>query len=676
MTDPFRSGGFGGLSLTGPFQIGSGGFGQYNIGDLESQTAALDKYVAETAWNNGLITDDAYIKALNAYVASTAKGSRERVSATNELADAVYTIGRNSRVRAINNATGTAKRIAGWGNLIAWDRKHLSTMTRDNEQWRELMDRIAEEEGNIRKEGWAALVKRYNGGHVTTAAMLAAAKRLANRSGDGPDHAEWVKQVLDFTERGLDETQTELEYAYNNAKPAERNAAGRAALAFLDQRLGGMDRAGPAYAAMARHRDEWARGIHANEMAAKDSAMDESHDQGKVADDVYVAYYQKRVADAPRGSDELRQMRTKLLSVAFTASENRARGVYQQTGDPSKLIDVYLGAQAGMTRGSQAWTQLNTEIANLQAAAYQAFSIFDAPESLGAGYSPGGHLIAPANFGTPTNAQGFASQFDGSPFGSENCVYASAAMLAWASGVEGLSGGRLRWYAGDTEGGGYLSDVGRAFDQVGLGTNQQADMSLGSFRRKVVNGKGAVVIGIYGNLSGPYRLSDFAGAHGVYVDSAKKGKDGRWYYYVMDPLGRSADQGAQWWSEDALKAYGWSGMTNPTSGNRSFGNVIFATGGKARVVNRGAPPFQAFDTDANGRSTVGQGGGTNRREAGSRPPGWRKANAATRARDSKLEGIKISGKGQAGGAKAEKAEAIQDFMGAITRMGGQFQRNV
>ena len=74
MTDPFRSRGFGGLSLTGPFQIGSGGFGQYNIGDLESQTAALDKYVAETAWNNGLITDDAYIKALNAYVASTAKG--------------------------------------------------------------------------------------------------------------------------------------------------------------------------------------------------------------------------------------------------------------------------------------------------------------------------------------------------------------------------------------------------------------------------------------------------------------------------------------------------------------------------------------------------------------------------------------------------------------------------
>lgn len=1075
MTDFNRSGGFGGIGL-GPFHTGGGDFSRYNLGDLQTQTAALDKYAAEVAWNNGLITDAAYVKALREYVGSTAKDSRERISANNELLDALYTIGRNTRVRRINDSQGTQQRISGWHDLISWDRSHLSTMTHDNQQWAELRDRIASEEGDLRKEGWAALVKRYNNGGMSTARMLTAARRLAGQSGGGPDHQDWLTEVDRFTQIGLDEQQTTLETDYNTAKLSDRKAKGRAVLDFLDQRLAGLSEDSPQYVAMARHRDQWAKGIHDSEVSAKDAEMDQRFSLGHVTDDAYLGYFQRRLSDAPKGSDEQRQLRSKVYQVAFTVSEKRAQGAYQQTGDPSQLIDVYLGAQAGMTRGSQAWTSLQQQIASLQADAYQTFSLLDPAGALGAGFSPGGHLAGPGSFGTPVGGNGFASQYDGSRFGYENCVsgdaivatdrglvrlarvaanggqthdtvgmnsfmgavskgdqrvvrvngrwgygvtvtpdhkimtydpdardlalrpasdirtgdtiilqrgthtfgedidsrvaemlgivagdgsvsdrgvsfvidtdelgimdsmdaalriavphgehsslsrcldhdawhrgpaasekvtvlrrscdpivrwfqgwdlkadrlsdrvlslgpqslaaflrglfeadgcatkagagqaimlatrhegyahdvqrvllalgvvcnvrdvstptpykldrtlwnitiadgsraefirqvgfisarksdraaaigdsrfapsdklpfmvyktrdrrnvrdaiashpggrwgqerernvrvldwiergllfvpvvsvddagieevfdlvetpthlfvpdgvvasqcvYAAAAMLAWGAGVTGLSGGAMRWYAGDTDGGaGFMSDVGHAFGQLGLGTDQHVGMNLDAFRRKVVNGHGALLIGIYGNLSGAYRLSSFSGGHGVYVDAAKKGRDGRWYYYVMDPLGRSADQGAQWWSEEALQAFGWSGMTNPTSGTRSFGNVVFATGGRNRVtVNRDAVPFQAFDTDANGRSTVGRGGGTNRGEAGYRPPNWRQkpdtnaggTGAPSQAPKGEVPGTKGGPPKQTGGRTAKEQE-VRDFMGALASAGGR-----
>lgn len=672
MTDWLRGGSFGGPGF-GPFKTGGGDFSKYDLGGMQSEQAQLDKYAASVAWNNGMLSDEGYVHALAVYLGTTEKGSRERIAATDELADVRYTIGRNTRVRTItNDSVGTGARISGWNDLISFDRAHLSTMTQDNQQWAELSSRIAQEQGHLRKEGWAALVARYNNGHVTTQRMLSAARRLAAQSAGGPDHADWAKQVTDFVQRGLGEQQATLEYAYKNAKPGAAAAAGKAVLSFLDGRLGTMDQTGPAYITLARYRDQWAQKLHTNEVTARDSAMDQSYQLGHVTDDAYLAYYQKRATTAPSGSDEQRSMRAKLLSVAFSTSENRARGVFTKTGDPSQLIDVYLGAQAGMTRGSAAWTNLNAQIASLQADAYKTFSLLAPAGALGAGYSPGGHLIGPGNFGAPVGANGFASQFDGSSFGSGNCMYAAAAMLAWSAGVTGQSGGSMRWYSGDTGSGGMLSDVGHAFGQIGLGLDQQAGLSVDAFRRKLLNGQGALVVGIYGNLSGAYRLSDFSGGHGVYVDSAKKGADGRWYYYVMDPIGRSAAAGARWWSEDALKAFGWSGQTNPFSGTRSFGNVAFAVGrGRSRTVNHGAVPFQAFDTDANGRSTVGQGGGTNRTEAGYRPPGWGQKPSAgvtgTPATGKKTEAAAVT----AASGPSSKGVALAEFMGALSRVGGK-----
>ena len=82
MVDSLRSGGFGSPSLG--FGSRESGFSQYRIGDAGDDLAYMDKLAASTAWSNGLISNEAYLAALEKYVKSTDADSSSRVSAQNE----------------------------------------------------------------------------------------------------------------------------------------------------------------------------------------------------------------------------------------------------------------------------------------------------------------------------------------------------------------------------------------------------------------------------------------------------------------------------------------------------------------------------------------------------------------------------------------------------------------
>lgn len=651
MSDPFggtRSGGFGSPTLN-PFGGMGGDLGRYNIGDLGSQSAAWDKYAAETAWNNGTITDDAYIAALRTYLGTTAPDSRERTSAQNELDDAIYTIGRNELVRNIENGNTSRQRVAGWTRLIAYDRRHLRGMVGDNEQRRELEDRIAEAEGAVRAETWNDLVRRYNRNRMSIGQMLAAARRMAGRSRGDRDHEDWLDQVVEWQQRSDQEQQNDLMQDWNMER-----IDGSAVLRFMDQRLAGMSPNSPQYAELERQREDMAKAVRNRANNKKDAQIEDDYQRFKLSDQAYLDYWQKRLADAPKGSEEQRSLRSKVQGATFTIAERRATDRFERTGNPDELIDLYSGALATSSPGSSLARDLELRIARLRSEAWGTLG--DPGVSFGgtagAGrYPPLGHLLAPG--GTPVNAEGFASQFDGSPFASSNCVYASTAMLAWAAGVTGLSGGDMRFYSGDTDddgtAGGTMEDAARALGQVGLGARQEHGIGISQFRRRLSQGEGAVVFGLYANVSGQFRLSDFNGFHGVYVDRAKRGKDGRTYYYVMDPLGRQGYNGA-WWPEELMERFAWSNAQWGSGSN--YGDVLFATRNGNRVVShRNRPPIQSFDTDANGRSTHGRGGGRNREEAGYRPP-----NFGQNRRKPKPSGA---------------AQSVEEFLGAVTRVGGQ-----
>ena len=518
-------------------------------------------------------------------------------------------------------------------------------MTPGNEAYRELEDRIADQQASIRTESWGDLVNRYNQGKITIERMLREARSLQGQSTGERDNAQWTSTVSEWIDRRDDERQAQLEQDWQN-----RRTSGASVLDFLDSRIAGMTRGTEEYNQLTRHREDIAKTIRSRDMADKDTRQNQLYQDGKISDDAYLTYWERRLKNAPAGSDEKRDLRAQVKNLSFSLSEKRLTAGYLQTGDASGLLDLYAGAQAGMIRGSSAWNELQSQILDLQSKAFGTIDIL----SQG---GPGGHTVGTGpinipNLGIPVNRQGFASQFDGSQFASTNCGFASAAMLAWSAGVTGLSGGDLRWYAGNPSGASYLSDIANAFNQVGLGLDQQRGMSLEAFRKRVAGGEGAILNGLYGNLTGQQRLSDFSGAHSVFVERAMK-KDGVWYYLVRDPIARSAAAGSAWWPEEVVRRFAWSGATNPITGNELTGVAAFATGkGKGRIVNRGgAVPFQAFDTDSNGRSTLGKGGGANRQEAGFMPTRFE-----TRLRK---------------GEKQKKVDkiAVESFLGAVSRAG-------
>lgn len=617
MSFGLRGGSFGSGNLN-PFGSNTGGFGQYNIGSSASEEASLDKYAAQVAWNQGRISDGAYIKALEVYAGTTSKGTREYIAAHDDLKDARYTIDRNEIVNRLNNLTGTAQRINAWQDLIRTDRRRLSTMTAgDNEQRRELMSRIDDEEGNIRSESWSDTVRRYNAGHLSIDRMLTAARRLARGSVGSKDHQSWQDQVVTWTGHKDDQTQNELETEW--AKHPG-NAGGL--LSFLDQRLGRVDQGTPQYEQIKTRRDQVAEQSRNARTAEADNDIEAKRSMSQISDEAYLQYWAKRLKDAPRGSDERRSLKVKVYNETFKVAEQRASDQFQTTKDPAALLDVYVSHQAGMAYGSQGWREMQSAILNLQHQAYGTLSLLRA-EPLATAANGGYRYSGGPPPNTPgTGKNGFASQFDGSEFANSNCGYTSAAMLAWAAGVKGLSGGDMRWYAGDPSGASMLSGMATAMERVGLGLEIHNGMDMGAFRRRVANGEAAIVNGLYANLSGPYKLSSFGGAHSVTVTDARK-VNGQWWYYTMDPIGRGANAGAQWWPEEVMKGFAWSGARNPISGNTLSGVVSFATH-NGRSVRRDARgrgvPFQAFDTDAQGNGTQGKGGGTSRSEAGYMPP--------------------------------------------------------
>ena len=262
-----RGGGFD-TSLTGGFNVGGGDFSRYSIGDDGSNVAYLAKYSASIAWNNGAISDDEYLDALLKYWRSHDKGSKEWIAAKNEYEDTVYTIGRNKLVMKVNEAASIGEHTRALQSLLAYERNRMSGMNRDNEQFREMQERISDIEAKLRGDRWSQAVERFNAGRMSLAEMQTVARRLAAASRGSPDHDTYVGHVRDFGERIDNDALSTLFDQWQKRK------VGRGAvLSQIDRMMQGLDRDSPRYKELAKSREGFIDSANNRQWADEDARI-------------------------------------------------------------------------------------------------------------------------------------------------------------------------------------------------------------------------------------------------------------------------------------------------------------------------------------------------------------------------------------------------------------------
>lgn len=675
MTDPFRGGGFGGVGL-GPFKTGGGGDSRYLIANDGANVASMRKYSAQVAWANGTITDEAYLSTLRWYVGQTDKGSRERVAAENELGDAVYTIGRNKIVRAVNNAATTVQRVSALRKLIGYDQAKLRGMQRSNEQYRELQDKIASSESAIRDARYGDLVRRFNQEQVSLDSLLSFTRSMAAQARGSQDAQTWQDRVSQLEDQKWTEGYNALYQDYQMGR-----AKGAQVIGYLKAHMAGMDHGTPTYTDLARRVEDLTKQVTEKDRSDKDAEMAAKVQDGNITNEAYLQYLHGRIKDYPQGSSERKQAQETWMHTAFNFGEaDIQRGINAGTSTNQDLVDFYRSYMATMNPSAAAYLDLQSKISDLLVSGTGLIAISgngSGPGGSYGAYAGAGHWVdlSGSPGGTPVNGQGFASQFDGSTFANTNCTMASGAMLAWAAsgGKVRVSGGDLRYYSGDRdqpgdEKGTGLGDLGTAFQHIGMGLEEHFGMAFGSWKQRLARGEGSVLQGNYALVPSNLRISSFQGPHAVYVDRARKMPDGQWWYFVMDPQGRTNAQIGAWWPESAIKTFAWNG--GPTSGGSTWnGHVAFATkkGRSATFISpdRESPPAQAFDTDANGQSTVGRGGGKDRAEAGPRHD-WSKGRQADPTQQPKGTDTSTSGTAQPNGKPRTASEGdVAEFLAAV-----------
>lgn len=155
------------------------------------------------------------------------------------------------------------------------------------------------------------------------------------------------------------------------------------------------------------------------------------------------------------------------------------------------------------------------------------------------------------------------SQMDGSQYQSTNCTMASGAMLAYAMGYSGLSGGDLRYLTGDTVGGTNLDQMMFALRKAGVDTSGMNQFTGGAFERfkqAVGNGRPAVLMGVNANLPIAARADpSHQGRHALTIAEYDAKKDAFLVYNSAVRRDDKRSKNGYWVAADAIEQFGWGG---------------------------------------------------------------------------------------------------------------------
>ena len=240
-----------------------------------------------------------------------------------------------------------------------------------------------------------------------------------------------------------------------------------------------------------------------------------------------------------------------------------------------------------------AWQLRSQALANATSArAEAAKDKIPYPEYLGGG--AGGIQVGPKG----SAEFRWLSQMDGSQYAATNCTMASGAMIAYAMGYKGLSGGDLRYLTGDTVGGTNLDQLMFALGKAGVDTSGMNQFTGGAFeklKQAVGNGRPAVLMGSNANLPIEARADpSHQGRHALLIAEYDAKKDAFLVYNSAVKRGDKRSKNGYWVSADAIEAFGWGGGLS-VPGQFILSPKGTATPGKRRalhVIDVDTPPMQ------------------------------------------------------------------------------------
>lgn len=385
-----RSGSFGGLGSLDPFGAGRGGLGRYNLGSDVSSIEAYEAYAIAVGWQNGSVTDDAYLASLQRQWDLAPQGTKEWEGARDKYNDAVYTIARNKIVNRVNLATTSPERVAALAELVAHDQARAAGMTPDNEQRREISARILSTQADIRQTLYADLVDGYNAGRLSTDQLLAAVDGFAAEAAGAPDADDWANTRASLVERKNDEIVASKYQDYQQGR-----ISGADLLAFVDSQMATLVPGSPKYQDLTRKREDLATQLRTEAQNAAHEKLYDAWQAGKISDDTYLRDLAKSVSEAKPGSREEQQAKSRLLETQFSLAEDKLR------------FDLSMAktSSAAATASARLLTFYRTALATMNLGSAKARSIQKAIDSLRGATSRGGGGGDGAASGVPAGSK-------------------------------------------------------------------------------------------------------------------------------------------------------------------------------------------------------------------------------------------------------------------------------
>ena len=358
-----RGGSFAGLGSLDPFGTSRGGLGRYQMSDVASLNAT-EAYAVAVGWQNGTVSDAAYIASLEKALALEPAGTTGWITANNKLGDARYTIARNALVNQVNMAVSSSTRIAALEALVAHDQARLGSMDPSNEQQRELQYRILSSQADIRQTRYGDMVEQLNAGFLTTDQLIEYVKGAMTASVGAPDADDWKRTMDDLVGRKNDEYMAVLAQDYQQG----RDPQGKKFLAAIDAQLGLLVPGSPKYDALTRQREDLTKAIRADTLATAHADIYDRWQRGKITDAQYLKDLERAVKEAPAGSRERADAEQRLVMTRFSLAEDKLRDdVNKGKASVGQLIRFYESTLRSMVPGSQRARQIAATIRDLRA---------------------------------------------------------------------------------------------------------------------------------------------------------------------------------------------------------------------------------------------------------------------------------------------------------------------
>lgn len=361
-----RRGSFSSTGSLDPFGGARGGLGRYNItGESITSLASYETYAVQVAWANGNATDEQYLAQLQKMVDLAVPGTREFVTASNQLHDAQYSIGRNALVRDVNNATDHPSRTASLTALLAYEQRNLGTMTStDSQAYRDEIDKIASLRGELRKERYTKLLEDVNNGKASTSALRTLAQNLLSEAttSHDPDTDEWGSTIDQLTQRLKDEHTAKQYQDYQHQR-----ITGADLLGTLDASLAEMTPGSPAFLELTRQREDLATQVKNDTQNKTEANIASQRAAGKISDEQYLVYLRDAYVNTDPGTAEWTRAGGRLAEYTYSLAEDKLRFDVSKGKRPvGDLVKFYQGYLKTMDPGSEKWRTVSAAITSLQ----------------------------------------------------------------------------------------------------------------------------------------------------------------------------------------------------------------------------------------------------------------------------------------------------------------------